>query len=157
MRPFTPARDFFGHLTFHMESLCQISQSNLVLKKQDNSNNPDVLEKYMQGWVKKRAQGWVNFVPAVAYHFCLNWPAPFTRPGNSNLAQPCIRNVRYPAPRSVTRERGRVEWLARECGALLSGLAGSQSSRMPAPFAAGWVYLHWTISMGWIHETLYCL
>ena len=102
----------------------------------------------VQGWAQFPLPGWVNFVPAVAYHFCLNLPAPFTRPGNSNFAQPCIRNVRYPAPGSVTRERGRDEGLARECGALLSGLsllAGSQSSRMPAPFAAGWVYLHRTL------------
>ena len=31
----------------------------------------------------------VNFVPAVAYHFCLNLPANFSQPGNGNLAHPC--------------------------------------------------------------------
>ena len=32
----------------------------------------------------------VNFVPALAYHFCLNLPAAFTQPGARLLAEPCI-------------------------------------------------------------------
>ena len=32
----------------------------------------------------------VNFVTAVAYHFCLALPAAFTQPGNHLLAEPCI-------------------------------------------------------------------
>ena len=31
----------------------------------------------------------VNFVPAVAYHFCLALPAAFTQPGALLLAEPC--------------------------------------------------------------------
>ena len=32
----------------------------------------------------------MNFVPALAYHFCLNLPATFLPTGNGNLAEPCI-------------------------------------------------------------------
>ena len=31
----------------------------------------------------------MNFVPAVAHHFCLNLPAAFLQPENGNLAHPC--------------------------------------------------------------------
>ena len=34
--------------------------------------------------------GLVNFITAVAYHFCLSLPAAFTQPGRSLLADPCI-------------------------------------------------------------------
>ena len=43
----------------------------------------------LQGLAKKWFPGWVNFVPALAYHFCLALPAAFTQPGNGNSAQPC--------------------------------------------------------------------
>ena len=33
--------------------------------------------------------GLVNFVPAVAYHFCLALPAAFTQPRVRLLAEPC--------------------------------------------------------------------
>ena len=32
--------------------------------------------------------GLENFVTAVAYHFCLSFPAAFPQPGNGNLAEP---------------------------------------------------------------------
>ena len=35
---------------------------------------------------KVDAPGSVNVVNAVAYHFCLNWPAAFTQPGASTSA-----------------------------------------------------------------------
>ena len=35
------------------------------------------------------AAGLVNFIPAVAYHFCLNLPAAFTKPGALTLADLC--------------------------------------------------------------------
>ena len=31
----------------------------------------------------------VNFVPALAYHFCLNLPEKFSQPGAHVLSQPC--------------------------------------------------------------------
>ena len=52
----------------------------------------------VQGSAKRRAPGLVNFgelfvlvnfVPAVAYHFCLALPAAFTQPGARLLAEPC--------------------------------------------------------------------
>ena len=32
----------------------------------------------------------MNFIPAVAYHFCLNLPTAFTQPGASTLADLCM-------------------------------------------------------------------
>ena len=37
----------------------------------------------------EQSPGLVNFVPAVAYHFCLNLPAAFKQPGARLLAEPC--------------------------------------------------------------------
>ena len=44
----------------------------------------------VQGSAKRLWPGLVDFVPAVAYHFCFNLPAAFTQPGQSFLAKPCI-------------------------------------------------------------------
>ena len=43
----------------------------------------------IQGSTNRRALGLVNFVPALAYHFCLNLPAAFTQPGARILVEPC--------------------------------------------------------------------
>ena len=43
----------------------------------------------LQGSTKRPFPGVVNFVPAVAYHFCLNLPAAFSQPGNSLILEPC--------------------------------------------------------------------
>ena len=40
----------------------------------------------IQGSAKRRSPGLVNFVPALAYHFCLGLPAVFTQPGDHILA-----------------------------------------------------------------------
>ena len=42
------------------------------------------------GWAQVSIQGLVNFVTAVAYHFCINFPVAFLQPENGNLAHPCI-------------------------------------------------------------------
>ena len=42
----------------------------------------------------RRALGLVNFVPALAYQFCLNLPAAFTQPGARLLLEACIRICR---------------------------------------------------------------
>ena len=42
--------------------------------------------KLYKASAKEWALGLVNFVPAVAHHFYLNWPAAFTQPGLSLLA-----------------------------------------------------------------------
>ena len=44
----------------------------------------------IQGWAKRQARGLMNFVPAVAYLFCLALPAMFTQPGIRLFANPCI-------------------------------------------------------------------
>ena len=46
---------------------------------------------YVQGSTNRRAPGLVNFVPALAHHFCLNLPAAFTQPGARLLVEPCSR------------------------------------------------------------------
>ena len=38
----------------------------------------------LYGLAKRWVPGLVNFVPAVAYHFCLNLPAAFSQPENGN-------------------------------------------------------------------------
>ena len=42
----------------------------------------------VQGSAKRWAPGLVNFVSAVAYHFCLGLPAAFTQPGARLLQKP---------------------------------------------------------------------
>ena len=39
----------------------------------------------------------MNFVTALAYHFCLALPAAFTQPGNYLLAEPCPVHTVYTA------------------------------------------------------------
>ena len=38
---------------------------------------------------KRRCPGLMNFVSAIAYHFCLALPAAFTQPGVHLLSHPC--------------------------------------------------------------------
>ena len=45
-----------------------------------------VAQATQEGSAKRQASGLVNFVHAVAYHFCLNLPAAFTQPGAHLLA-----------------------------------------------------------------------
>ena len=44
----------------------------------------------VQGSTNRRALGFVNFVLALAYHFCLHLPAAFSQPGARLLVEPCI-------------------------------------------------------------------
>ena len=44
----------------------------------------------LQGPAKTRSPGLVNFIIALAYHFCLALPAAFTQPRYHLLAEPCI-------------------------------------------------------------------
>ena len=55
----------------------------------------------VQGSAKRLRPGLVNFVTAVAYHFCLAMPAAFKQPGASTLAGLCITKRRG-------RERSKV-------------------------------------------------
>ena len=47
------------------------------------------VDVHVQWWAEALFPGLVNFVPAVAYQFCLNMPATFSQPGNGNSAHPC--------------------------------------------------------------------
>ena len=47
---------------------------------------------HLQRSAKRLWPSIVNFVPAVAKHFCLSLPAALTQPGRSLLAVPCILN-----------------------------------------------------------------
>ena len=52
-----------------------------ILKRlRDDSSLPNHTS-LIQGSTNRRALGLVNFVLALAYHFCLNLPAAFTQPG----------------------------------------------------------------------------
>ena len=53
----------------------------------------------VQGSAKRHAPCLVEFIPAVAYHFCLALPTAFTQPGAHLLAGPCISAS--PAGRTV--------------------------------------------------------
>ena len=44
----------------------------------------------VQGSPIRPFQGLVNFVPAVAYYFCLNVPAAFSQPGAHLILEPCM-------------------------------------------------------------------
>ena len=50
---------------------------------------------YVQRSAEISAQGLVNFFPAVAYQFCLDLPATFTKPGASTLSDFCILQPLY--------------------------------------------------------------
>ena len=56
----------------------------------------------VQGYTKRWSQGLVNFVSALAYHFCLALSAAFTQPGNHLLAKPCNQ---YSLPLSAGVQR----------------------------------------------------
>ena len=74
----------------------------------------------VQGYTKRWSQGLVNFVSALAYHFCLALPAKFTQPGNHLLAQPSTASPvltsdigarcssRLPVPPGAAGAAGRV-------------------------------------------------
>ena len=48
----------------------------------------------IKGSINRRAPGIVNFVLALAYHFCLNLPAAFTQPGARLLVEHCTHRYR---------------------------------------------------------------
>ena len=66
----------------------------------------------IQGSTTRRALGLVNFVPALAYHFCLNLPAALSQPGARLLVEPCtwhdLRHGEYTSTKGE-REEGRRE------------------------------------------------
>ena len=63
----------------------------------------------IQGSAKGRAPGFMNFVGAVAYHFCLAFPAAFKQPGTHLLAEPCNTKITPWRSPSCNIEIGRSE------------------------------------------------
>ena len=59
----------------------------------------------MQGSAIRQSPGLVNFVTAIAYHFCIALPAAFTQPEDHLLAEPC-RYVATAVISARTRARG---------------------------------------------------
>ena len=57
----------------------------------------DSREYTVQGISKRLFLGLVNFVPAVAFHLCLNLPEAFSQPGNGLLEVPCKAFLLRPA------------------------------------------------------------
>ena len=53
------------------------------------------LPDYVQRSAKVGAPGLVNFITAVAHHFCPSLPAAFTEPGASTLADLCTGEAKY--------------------------------------------------------------
>ena len=75
------------------------------------------LYKLSYRWAKKWPPGLVNFVPAVAYHFCLNLPEKFSQPGAHFLAQPCTS--KGSCLHNVGDWGGAIENTAREVACIL--------------------------------------
>ena len=74
------------------------------------SDFPSLSLAALQEWAKEWAPGWVNFTPAVAYHFCLNLAVQFSKPGAHFLVQPCTiqtKNVARGA-QGVFRKNARI-------------------------------------------------
>ena len=68
----------------------------------------------------------VNYVAAVAYHFCLALPAAFTQPGAHFFAEPCTQLKTHnlallPTLKNATNERLRLREGGEECGIWASG------------------------------------
>ena len=76
--------------------------------------------KVVQGSAKRHAQGLVNFISAVAFHFCLALPAVFTQPRAHLLAEPCTPHSSPPLFRpfnlSPTKEK-----MENSCGCVSRG------------------------------------
>ena len=57
----------------------------------DKSQASGVEKEDIKSSAKRWSSGLMNFVPAVAYHFCLGLPAAFTQPGARLLQKPCTQ------------------------------------------------------------------
>ena len=72
----------------------------------------------IQGWTIRPFPGLENFVPAVAYQFCLNLSAALSQPGNGLKMKPC------------SKEKGRkiTHWLEEETSTKREGRRGRSGS-----------------------------
>ena len=60
----------------------------------------------VQGTSKRPFPGFVNSVPAVAYHFCLNLPEAFSQPGNGLLEVPFKYKPNHFGAKKCHHQRG---------------------------------------------------
>ena len=86
-----------NHTTVHTQLGSSVTRKPSMFDKRVNPEVAHQLLKLsvsqvfkLQGSAKRRSPGLVNFVAAVAYHFCLALPAAFTQSGGHLLADPCI-------------------------------------------------------------------
>ena len=68
----------------------QSSDSPILIQSWSNPRTAMLVGKHPKDWIsvqesaKRRSPGLVNFVPGVAYHFCLALPAAFTQPADQS-------------------------------------------------------------------------
>ena len=74
----TPYLSLIQHYQF-IEFLCIDYSDTLLI------DSPMHIQGSAKGW----SPDLVNFVTAIAYHFCLALPAALTQPGDHLLAKPC--------------------------------------------------------------------
>ena len=78
-----------------MLSVCHSHSFKVVLGKSTFAKHFHTSRPTLQGFTNRQAPGLVNFVPALAYHFCLNLLAAFTQPGARLLVEPCTMILGY--------------------------------------------------------------
>ena len=83
-------------------------ESPVLKRKYDEVSLKSMFIRIYRDWLKT-VPGLVNFVPAVAYHFCLALPAAFTQPGAQLLAEPCTELGQKVGPRLPEFFR-QIEW-----------------------------------------------
>ena len=88
----------------------QFSPKSVLVEHWQNFDVGQLMrDAWLRGWAKFQFQGIVNFVPIVAFHFCLNLPEKFSLPGNSILARPEIETyVRQKYPHLTLANRMKV-------------------------------------------------
>ena len=87
---------------FQSRNLCPLTESDTMqqackvyaLSKKDCPYGRADLLLTVQGSTSGRTLGFVSFVLARAYHFCLNLTAAFTQPGACLLVEACIKICR---------------------------------------------------------------
>ena len=68
-----------------------------------DSSKPDLISCISITELRKIfVRGFVKFVPAVAYHFCLNLPATFSQPRTKTFSQLCRLFVTFVEIRKLT-------------------------------------------------------
>ena len=94
------------------------------------------LKCLVEGSAKRRYPGLVNFVTAVAHHFCLALPAAFTQPGDNLLAEVCMfgsevisRTLGASHTKKKRREKSLLEYLTNVAKEVILSPEGEAASR----------------------------